>query len=446
MKKLDTFCDDLKQLYNGMIDNFKEKIASNIDENCKKIPNVRSSLKRIHPDIRSFEEDGSKMSMSELVKVYEEVANVDDDIGSINCHLKIPRIDKSTEHDTEVVKKSFEMATKFFWDSPLASNIFRRGFLHSVYNSEIPSFLQTLRQAVLENDLNTVKRIMENPKLPPNSIPYILNYRYEAKEPKPKDVRYFEPFPKRKKSEEEKLTCSLLLLAALNEREDIVRYLLSFKGYDFFETYKGDNVVHLLLHTLHQKTENTEKIIEQVLELEPKLVGTIGSTEWSSMSFFDSVIWGDSTYLCRLLVEKYGIDVNALIDEGLTPLIAAFRYTSWEVYEELVELGASPLVKASNGWSLLHEACEADCAVTVEELVTKYPEMLKFKNSQRECPLTIAFREEALEVVKTIYGVCRRLRFKKHIPKGFKTKKQIFGWNISCTINEIGEWIESAKI
>ena len=231
-----------------------------------------------------------------LANLHNEIVEVDQKMVSLEEDLKPPVLDKNNTSDIEFIKTAFQSILTKYCGSSLIANVLNKPVeeLETASNesdtkARVPSILRSLQNAAVENDVEKLKGIIENPKIPQNSLKYIINYRFQD------DV-----------SDAKSTDCSLLMLACKNKSTDVMKYLIGLGGADLMETFNGETIVHQLL--LHCQMEDNaisvdvEQCIEELFKMEPKLVHAKNANGCSMM---EVVKKAKSEYLCRLLVEKY---------------------------------------------------------------------------------------------------------------------------------------------
>ena len=77
----------------------------------------------------------------------------------------------------------------------------------------------------------------------------------------------------------------------------------------------------------------------------------------------------DSLIECVDILLSYGIDINSLNIKHQTPLFAATRRKLSEVVLYLLRKGADSTTITTDGWSVLHAACNAGCAKCLKHLL-----------------------------------------------------------------------------
>ena len=240
------------------------------------------------------------MPMEKLANVHNEIVNLDKTMIKLKEGFKIPKVDR-TAKDLELIEKTVLKLLEKLCGPSLSKNIFEN-FTEENQKSTtdederyVPTFLKELRLAIIKNDIDKFKLIVENPKMPPRSIQYILQYDFEV------NIRLYNDQSKH----------SALILAGFNKSFDIIRYLIHLDGIDLLQRSGRFNIVDRLLRV--KASSEVDKLVEEILTIEPKLVREIDSRK---MNLLQQVIYNGSIHLFRLLVEKYKFDVNEHFQNG----------------------------------------------------------------------------------------------------------------------------------
>ena len=414
--QLDTFCEDIKNICLQVIETFREKVDSHIETVCSSASDfgpmslaIKSSLSDCQNVSDMF------LPIDQLASIHKDTVCLDKAIAKTKTDLIIPQIDSSKDSkDRDHVEKSIQNILIKFCEPSLSEKIFatkvkeRKRF---VVDEFIPTLLQSICQAVLENDLETVKTLVENAKLPPKSITYILNYNFNCSDDdggfrvllgtEAKVRRYRRCSKSDSKvivKEPVKIPSSLFTLAAIHDRLDIFRYFISVSGINLLERYAGKTVAHHLVST-KKMSSDAEKLLEELLQKEPKLLEI---ADERNISLFQYAIIADLESLCRMLVREHGSDLNGNFNNGSTPLITAIRMKNKRAFDQLVALGASLTATSTNLDTTLHQAIKVDWDYAFNIILPKHPEMLGWKNINGHTPCVFMAAFDSVNAFKAM--------------------------------------------
>ena len=394
-------------MFENVTQKFKTKVKNHITTAHDTVLKLADEIKKVETELKVCQE-GSEIyiPISKLAKVHNEIAELDQKMTSLKDDMVAPMIDKRDNSESDFVNAAFQDVFNKFSGKSLLESVFANYWKADNFPCEeigdyVPNLLQKLRNAIYKKDTETFKSVMENPDMPPNAVKYFLDYRFNsiadlesAKDPdyNPEANVIESESDDDNDDDEENIPVrkySLLMAAALSESVEIVRFLIHFDGVDLMETFDGKNIVHHLLE-LRKPTDDisceVEKLVEEILELQPKLAN---STDADGASLFQLVVKAKSAYLSRILVEKYNMDVDAQLEDGSTPLMTAIRVKSKSVFDQLIALKASPAVTGKDNISCLHEACKLNWPDAVEAILPKFPDMLKWEDSEKSTPLSL---------------------------------------------------------
>ena len=427
MKELKVFCDEIKSTFNGIIDKFQRNVEKHIGKNCVDATQLLPALQNVEVKLAECLK-GSEifMPMEKLANVHNDVVSLDKKIINLKGAFQIPKIGRAA-NDVELIETTVQKLLEKFCCPILSRNVFENVTEENQNSTTdedekyVPTLLQELRLAIIKNDIDQFKLIVENPKMPPLSIQYILQYEFE------RHLHYFSNDPPKH---------SALILAGFNKSFDIIRYLIHLDGIDLLQRSGRFNIVDRLLRV--KASSEVDKLVEEILTIEPKLVREIDSR---NMNMLQLVIFQGSTYLCRLLVEKYNFDVNAQFLDGSPPLIEAIFYQHIDIYKELLSLGASPAVTDRDKNSTLHMACQKAWPEGICELVSKFPEMLTWKNNKGINPMSFILISDDLETMKTIYDCLKQ----NSIETEFLNKNYLVRLAYRNKASKILEWAKTIE-
>ena len=422
IKQLKDFCDELKNTLNNVIDRFQQNVEKHIDNICAETAQLSSVLQNVEEELAECQK-GSEMfiPMNKLANVHNDVVCLDKKMTKLKEAFEIPKIDR-TAKDVEVIETTVQKLLETFCRPSLSKNVFENVTEENQKSTTdegekyVPTIFKELRLAIIDNDIDQFKSIVENPKLPPRSINYILQCQFDG---------YFIESP----------TSIPLLLAAFNKSFDIVRYIIHLEEVDLLERFEEYNIIE---HLLEIEVPNSEidKLAEEILTIQPKLAEEIHLRD---MNLLQQVINQESPYLCRLLVEKYNFDVNAQCPDGSTPLIDAIYCKNMDILKELLSLGASPAVTDRDKNSTLHMACQEEWPEGICELVSKFPEMLNWKNNKGVTPLSMVITLDDVEAMKTIYDCLKQ----NSIEMNILDKNYLIELATSKQASKILEWAKT---
>ena len=431
---LDNLCEEMTRIFCEVLIDVKEKAWSQIQKVCSEIPQLETNLEQIQNKLGDYQQVSEYfVPISQLAKVHNDVVDFDKKLGKLKDSLSVPLIDDSSKKGI----RSGEISDRFRlqllnlcnWKlpeiNPIAQPKTDDGGHVEEEEEYIPNYLQSLRKAVIENDIETFKVIVENPEMPPKSIEYLLKHQF----PIPPNADFRNEKTKAASGTEK---CSLLLFAIFNCSFDIVRYLIHLDGINLLEEFQGKNAAS---HLLMNRNESREKLVEEMLEIEPEL---INSEDKEGLSFFEQVISSKSPFLCRVLVEKHQVDINKQFQTGWTPLTMAVHLKQKEVFEQLLSLGASPTVTAFDNWSCIHEACKLDWPLVIKEILPKYPQMLKKCDNKGFNPLTVIMAKDSLNALKAVYDCYEP----SSLPTDLRDKNKLAPLAIRWKAGKILSWLK----
>ena len=409
----------MKLLFTDVVEEFKEKIDGHIERVCRDVSKLEPAVK----DVAFKLDEGKQVSeiflpFSHLQNLHKDIVELDKRMARTKDSLKIPAINKSKRDEIDRIRFAIRSLLMKRCQPSLLVEAFVSKDKLLPQHDYVPSFLQTLQDAISSGDLETVKAVMESPKLPAKSIKYILNQVISGDQVDPSDKTNCDhagnntsrPFN----------TC-LLTLATIHNRVDIARYLINLDGVDLLDKYSGRSVVQHLLSS-KQIPRDIEKLIEELLQKEPKLIEIKDSNGISLLQYALSV---ESIELCRFLVEKCSVDVNMHFANGLTPLITAIRMKSEDIFDELLSLGASLTVTTANGsHSCLHESFRMNWPHSVRAILAKHPEILCWMDSDSKPPMYYMAASDSL----ASFLVLEEWAKQNEIPMGAPGIHDVYRW------------------
>ena len=384
-QKLQDFCAEIKSTFNGIIDKFQQNVEKHFENICVDVTLLSPILQQFEEKLADCQNDSEMfIPMDKLANFHNDVVSLDKKMVKLKNEFQIPK-----NIDVELIETTVQKLLKNLGGPSLSKNVFgnvTEDCQLAKPEKYIPTLFQQLRLAIIKNDIEMFKSIVENPEMPPRSINYILQYGFEIN-------ASFDP-PKH----------SALIFAGINNSFDIIRYLIHLDGIDLLQRSGRYNIVQYLLSN-KRACSVVDKLVEEILAIQPKLVNEIDSEDLNLLQF---VIFHGSTYLCRLLVEKYNFNVNAHFRDGSTPLTHAIFCKNMKSYKQLLSLGASPAVTEKDKNSTLHIACQEEWPEGICELVSKFPDMLNWNNDDGDTPLSLVITEDDLGTMKTIYDCLKQ--------------------------------------
>ena len=387
---------------------------------CIDISLMNVELSKIENELCE-EEPEVTVAVSKLVNLRNDVNQLETNFESVVDFLKGPSLNKAEVSDFFSIRNSFfETIDKM---TPTRVKYF-------------PKFLRALKKAARNNDYETFKSIIESPGMPPDTLKSVIAYHFEDGIADYTDKEEFINFDEDnllggKDSDE---PYSLLLLASSCKSVDIVRYLMNCEGIDLLETCGGKNIVHLLLDTKNI-SKSSEKLVEELWQMKPELVHSC----WSNWSMLQLAIEANSDHLCRVLIQKYDVDVNQQFPDGSTPLIHAIRLKSQKAFDELISLGSSAEITGKGQNNCMHMACKVDWPHAINKIFPRYPGMVNCKNVHGVSPLNYILSFESLNALQAIAKCSRyghvQVSYLEKLKKLAKAKKA----------KKVVAWFESFK-
>ena len=377
----------MKNICCNVIDGFQKKVQSHIETTICDCYEVAPSIQEVDAELEKCQKVSEIfLPVSKLTSVHNKVVELDQTIMKLKNDLIIPTI--KNPDDTKRIQKSLDGLLNTFCNESLSEKVF--GILSNDGSNKgyVPGVVETLFKAVQDNDLESFKPTIENTKMPAQAVKYMLNCSWQIKDRTSADD-----------DETDSLKHSLLSLAVAYDSEDIIRCLMGIDGVNLLEKYSGKTIVHHLLSA--KNISNTmEKFIEDLLEKEPKLVSM---TDSGRTCTFQYAITAESLHLCRVLVEKFGLDVNHHFEDGSTALLTAIQTKSEKVFDLLLSLGASlTLTRSHDQQSCLHEAFKMDWSYAVKIILSKHPEMLERSTTDMYYPIQTLAKFDSLSAYKVL--------------------------------------------
>ena len=113
---------------------------------------------------------------------------------------------------------------------------------------------------------------------------------------------------------------------------------------------------------------------------------------------FISAQYGCTDVILRLL--SFGVDIDSRDDEGHTSLMCAAALAKSQAVNCFLEKGADPTLTASNGWSLLHFACQGGNTTIIETFLSRGLDV-NIKDTYRGLtPLAVSILYKKLDAIK----------------------------------------------
>ena len=398
---METFCEDLKLTCCEAVYVFKAKADSQIDSITKDATDLSSILNKINEDLLEFKEyPEAFISITKLANCHKEIVAMDKKLTSLKNSLKL----LTTEHSrNDAVQIRSHMEKMLQYHEQVTSQNTTEIIVEN--GNYTPGFLKAVLTAVVQNDIGAIKRILENPNMPRKAMKYILNYQFHSAIDKPGSERC------QKNSSE----MSMLTLASIYNRVEIIRYLFGLDGFDALDRYSGKTVVHHLLNAKNVSSD-IEVVVEELLEKEPNLVSLEDS---DGQTIFQSAIIAGSAKICRFLVLKFGEALDDQFEDGTTPLILAIRIKCKMVFDELLSLGASLEVKTGNGYSCLHEACEVEWLEAICAIIKYDVLMVNMEDGYGISPLDIIIENDSLDTLLVVEECMRKAPDPLYLTKDF---------------------------
>ena len=404
--------------------------------------------------------------LSDLAKFREEIVKLERSLGEWEESMVMPNLTKPKKNGASRAKRSVQEMLESFSDKSLTCETLKNNcYIHYGYYQ--PAFMKTLHVAVIGNDLETVKRILEDPKMTLKAIKYIMKYKFNCNILNSRKKRWLpreewwlpvagaeadmdsslgslDPDPHHalacrwaRKYPEQKC-CSLILLAACYHHEDMVRYLLKFEGSNLLETCGGSNISHHLL-CREKIPKSVEGLLEEIWKKEPKLVETL---DWQNKNMLQLAALCESPHICRVLVKEYKQDLDVVHDKKDTALVISIKKKNIELFNELVTLGASPLTLGKRNRSAFLEACRRNWPEAIRVLLPLCPGILKEKIGNRYSPLELAVFCNSVEAIETIYKCAKR----SEIPAEFQNKQHLIDLATNRSSDKVLKWLQTAEI
>ena len=412
--KLGTFCEEIKLLFTDSIEETKEKINKHIDSVFLDISEVSPTVKKLYSELDKCRLISEMfLPISQIATLHKEITSFDKSLAKMDKDLKMPEVNKSEIAHLNAIRSSFQSIFMDFCEPQLAAKVFTNFPKADQEQTDlyVPTFFQSLRKAVVDGNIEAVKVIMENEKLPAKSLKCIFNYQFHCENDDGNFANQLEsehqveskltrsiPEYKVAKNEYSQKT-SLLSLVAIYGRVDIFRYLISLDGADLLERYCGKTIVHHLLSTKHI-SEVMENLIIELIRSEPNL---LYATDWKNFCILQYAVIADSARLIQFLIEIGGnLNVNFHFENGSTPLITSIRLKNKKAFDKLMAMGASPAFLALNNDTSLHEAFKSDWSWTINAIFLKNPQMLEWVNHENVRSWKCMVRWDSINAFKIV--------------------------------------------
>ena len=441
----------MKSIFTEVLDEFKTGVEETIDKACEEIPNFVPTLPKIEEEFQRCQDVSEYyLPISQLTNVFKQITDFDRKLESLNEDLKMPTVG-NFELDREEIRNGLRDLLKKCCGRQLAGKVFtgknRGDELRNENNQDyIPYSMRMIRQAVIDNDVDTFRTLVENPILPPKSIEFILKYQFPCNNVsllrhirlpsvENKTAQRHETSDDATTGQGATLKCSLWMLAAINCSMDIIRYLLQSKGVDLMEKFKGNNAIHYLLDYSVQDSDKIEQLVEDILQKEPKLVNTKDSQNYTVLEL---AIVGDYPNLYQFLIDRFG--KSAQIRNQFTTSTMAVRLKRKRVFEKILILYKTAFPDAC-----VHVACEVDWPDAIQAMSNKnslrFSELLKVGDSSGNTPLSLAITNDSVNALKVIYDCCKLTI----LPATFQTKEQLQNLAREKKANKILSWLDTPE-
>ena len=376
MEDVNEFCKHLKTIFGEVVDDFKTKVEKHVESVCQKASGLKQKVQVIEEELNVCQQGPEfYVPISKLANVHGGIVDLDKEMVGLTNDLKISNVNLSNAFDTARIRNSCQLLLKDFCGLQLSTKIFPTAEAEHDYEDVhkcdyIPEFLQTLRQAVEENDVEAFKGIIENPNMPANAKKFILNYRFDV------DIEVPVLEGQIIKNGRDEVICrenvvekySLFMLACKKGSLNIVQYLIQLDPMDIenrLAAKQGIDAFNFLLNVDIISNER-EKLIEKLLDMAPKMMDTKSSVD----IILALVLLSDSGYLCRLMVTKYGIELNRIVN-NITPLSFVIKHQCKNSFDQLLSLGALPLVLECVDFAYVKEICKQDWSEAVYSIISK---------------------------------------------------------------------------
>ena len=419
----------MKELWNKAVDNFSDDVVSIIDNTFDEISEMAPAFEKVEDELVDCQR-GSELfiPITKLANVHNKVVELDKKILNLETKVEIPMIDYQDMETMLEIQITFENFLTSFCRRPLRKAISKDPKPEpSQQNKEyVPNLFRYLRLAVIQDDISMFRNIIENPNMPPRSLVNILKFRLESNLDNNNDSG---------DGTNDSNKCSLLILAAINRSENILRYLIHLEGIDLLELFKGFNIVNYLLNFKHVP-ESVVNLIEEIFELQPKLVDSINCDGSSMLQTFSLL---GQRNLCRTLIEKYGVNVNKPFPNKSTPLILAIQLKDKPLFDLFMSLGASLAVTGRYKNSTLHVACQIDWPEPIYEILREHSDMVEWQNEDEETPVFVTFASDSLNILQSL-SECQKLEV---FATAFKTKKNMLDLAQDLGAKRIIDWLNS---
>ena len=417
--RFNDFCNDMKRVCCEEIDKLKRRIVDGVDKTCQ---DVEQDLKDVEKTLDDCQMDSELfLPMKQMVSVYNDVKQLDEKLTETKVDEIFLAVDKIGDTSIKQFRNQFQdLLTKVLPSS--SSNVDQEQAKY------IPRFLQLLRKAAIEDDIDTFKVLLEGFNSPPRSKEFILKYR-------------FEPYDRDHDMYCAEKSCSIWMVACGNDSLQVAQYLLDNCEIDLWENLGCLNAIDILCFNSFNLSETPQKetLIEKILEMDPKLADACDVDQ--GIAPFERFIGLHSLYLCKIMVEKYGVDVNKPWQDGYWPLMAAIDNKDKAIFDYFLSLGASLASKRTDSNTMLHIACKRDWPYAIERILPSFPHLLEARNGKGESVFCLIFASDcvnALKSIETWFEINPKLR-------NSRTKQFFRQLAVNKNAQKIIEWLDSAK-
>ena len=409
---LETFCEEIKRSCCEAIDAYKTQAENQIDSIVTSASSLSPELENIQNEFAELKEDPEAfIPMDKFSKVHGQVASMDIKLSSLRKAFD-GFVNGDSEKEIDEIHLLLEELLKRRENACSKYCSLQSAEIEAIKENFIFTALESMGEAVVSDDLESIKEIIENPKMPRKAIKYFLNsnllFRLKDR------------------------PVSMLTKACRDGQVGIAHYFVNLDGVNLMERYGGKTVVQHML-SVGKVSPQLEKLIEELLEREPNLICVKDS---QSRTVFQMSIMAGSVILCRSLIEDYGVELDDPFDNGTTPLILAIRLKQAGMLQELLFQGASLLVRDLDGNCCLHEACKGNWVEAIRTLLCNNFDLVYLKNDKGETPVSIIIEKDLLDTLLVMEECIRNSHLRKSLDKHYIREianqmkaQKIFAWS-----------------
>ncbi|XP_046548455.1 ankyrin-3-like [Haliotis rubra] len=193
---------------------------------------------------------------------------------------------------------------------------------------------------------------------------------------------------------------NILHVACRGGNVKIVNYILMQNIVDI-NSKDDEEMTPVMLAAYHGKREVFDILVKKGADL--SVVDEDGD------NILHLACFGENAEIVKHVLGLHIVDINCKGSSGMTPLLLAAEYSTWDVFELLLESGADPSVVNIDGDNVLHVACAVGDQDIVKYLLSQSIVDITTKNSQGLNAAAIARENGYLSITKLLLQASQSL-------------------------------------